>query len=432
MQYVPSSDSPDGTPRRALLDLFPPAAGQSARAAPPPAAPARQPAPPILQPVASPLRPQPPRRPSLADAIVPAEEITYETFYGLSEKPFTLSSDPKFLYHSNAHDRVAQELLSAIRRRDAGVIITGETGVGKTTLCRAVMDQLDRRTLTSFVSDPFVSIEDLVKTVLVDFGVISYADLASGRLAHASLHDLTAALKEFLQSLAALEAFAVVLIDEAHKLPADAIEQVRVLSDMGATQGLMQVVLVGQPKLLQVLNRASVRPLAERASVRETLEPLADDEIPGYILHRLAVAGTPARIEFADASFDRLYELSAGVPRVINLLCDRVLTLGYHASASVIDVTIVDRAAQELDIEAPETGAARAIRIALNVAVLVALMFVGVAAAAFVFRDRLTQSIVKWEAIPPPPRPPQLRQPSALKALPAPDPAENLPPRPRS
>lgn len=352
--------------------------------------------------------------------IAPPEEITYETFYGLNEKPFSLSSDPKFLYHSNAHDRVAQELLSAIRRHDAAVIITGDTGLGKTMLCRAVMDQLDRRTLTSFVTDPFVSIEELVKTVLVDFGVISQADLASGRLAHAALPDLTAALREFLQSLVALEAFAVVLIDEAQKLPIDALEQVLMLSGTGGEQGLLQVVLVGQPKLLAVLNRGELRQLAQRASVRETLEPLAEDEIVGYVLHRLAIAGTNARVEFDDAACDRLNELSSGVPLMVNMLCDRALTLGYQASASSIDATMIDRAAEDLDIQVPDTGLTRVVRIALNVVVLTALMLLGAAAAAFVFRERLTQTIVQWEALPTPPRPPQLRQPSPVKALPPP------------
>jgi general secretion pathway protein A len=438
VQYPPpSSDSPDarqgGTRRRALLDLFPPAPGEAAPPSPQPPPAARPPVPPILKPVQPPVAQQAGRRPSLADMIgLPPEEITYETFYGLTEKPFSQSSDPKFFYHSNAHDRVAQELLSAIRRRDASVIITGEPGTGKTMLCRAVMEELDHRTLTSFVPEPFVSIEELVKTVLVDFGVISHADLVSGRLAHATWNHLTAALNEFLQSLAALEAFAVVIIDEAQKLPIDALEQVRRLADTGAELRLLQVVLVGQPKLLRVLNRDDVRPLAERASVRETLQPLADDEVVGYVLHRLAVAGANTRVVFDDGAFERIYEISAGVPRVINLLCDRALTLGYQASASVIDAAIIDRAADDLDIEVPETGVMRAIRIALNVVMLVALMLVGAAAAAVVFRDRVRQSIVQWEAMPTPPHAPQLRQPSPLKALPAPEPAENLPTRPRN
>jgi general secretion pathway protein A len=430
-----------------LLDLVPPAPDQAVPAPQPPsAAPATlRPAPveaqavPIARPAAPAIpqrapaaRQQPTRRPSLADMIAPTEEITYETFYGLNEKPFSLSSDLKFLYHSNAHDRVAQELLSAIRRHDAVVIITGDTGLGKTMLCRAVLEQLDHRTLTSFVTDPFVSIEDLVKTVLVDFGVISQADLASGRMAHAALADLTAALREFLQSLAALEAFAVVLIDEAQRLQADALEQVLLLSGTSGEQSLLQVVLVGQPRLLQLLNRAELRPLAQRASVREAFEPLAEDEVPGYVLHRLAVAGANARVEFDDAAFERLNELSAGVPLVVNLLCDRALMLGYHASANGIGVSTINRAADDLDIRPPETGTGRMLRLMLNALVLVVLMLAGAAAAAVVFRDRVTQTVGQWEALPTPPRPPPLRQPSPLKALPPPPDAQgNVPPRPR-
>ena len=324
--------------------------------------------------------------------------LTYETFYGLNEPPFSSSSDPKFLYHSTAHDRVAQELLSAIRRRDGIVIVTGEVGMGKTMLCRAVLDQLDRRTLTSFVLDPSASIEEILQTILVDFGVISRADLAGGRLAQASRHDLMNALREFLASLAPLQAFAVVIVDDAHKLAADVLDQIRVLSDADAETRLLQVVLVGQPKLLTMLRRPELRQFAQRASVRCVLEPLDDDEIVGYVLHRLAVAGSNARVEFDDDAVGRLFVLSAGVPRIINQLCDRALTLGYEASASVIDLPLVDRAAEDLDFTPPESEAARLVRAALTMAALVVLMLVGAGAAAFVFHDRLAQTIVRWES----------------------------------
>ena len=188
---------------------------------------------PPIQVLPPPPRPRPdvqePRE-RVAPATGPA--LTYETFYGLNEKPFSLSSDPRFLYHSAAYDRVSQQILGAIGRREGIVLLTGGIGSGKTTLCRAVIERIDRRTFTSFVLDPFVTIEDLLKTILVDFGVISRADLLRGRLSTATRHELVIALREFLLSLLPLKAFAVVIIDEAQNLSVNVLEQVRVLADI--------------------------------------------------------------------------------------------------------------------------------------------------------------------------------------------------------
>src|SRR5260370_4509151 len=125
-------------------------------------------------------------------------------FYGLHEKPFSLSTDPKFLYHSTAHDHTAQELLSSVGRRDGIVVITGPPGIGKTALCRSVLEELDRHTLTSLLVDPFLSVEDLLQTLLIDFGVLSRDDLASR--AHPSPHDLRVTLQSSLPSLSSLQA----------------------------------------------------------------------------------------------------------------------------------------------------------------------------------------------------------------------------------
>jgi type II secretory pathway predicted ATPase ExeA len=137
----------------------------------------------------------------------------YETFYGLTEKPFSPSTDPVFLYHSTAHDRTAQALLTSIGTRPGVVVITGPYGIGKTSLCRAVIEQLDRRTLTSFLVDPFLTVDDLLQTLLIDFGALSRDDLAGGR--QPSTGQLRDTLHSFLASLASLQAGAVVLVDEA-------------------------------------------------------------------------------------------------------------------------------------------------------------------------------------------------------------------------
>src|SRR5688572_32851709 len=150
-------------------------------------------------------------------AVVPDSRsgwLTYEKYYGLREKPFALSSDPRFFYHSRPHASAYEDLLGGIRRRESLSVLSGEIGTGKTTLCRAVLQGLDRQTFSAFVWDPFASREDLLKMVLMEFGVISVDDLTSGRLNGASRTELSYLLYEFLGKLAPLQAFAVVVIDE--------------------------------------------------------------------------------------------------------------------------------------------------------------------------------------------------------------------------
>ena len=349
--------------------------------------------------------PQPgPLAPSLAAHVeAPA---TYETFYGLNERPFSLSTDPKFFYHSTAHDHVSQAMLGAIGRREGMVVMTGERGVGKTTLCRAIIDQLDRRTLTSLVADRFGSTDDLLKTVLEDFGVISHDDIARGALASASRVDLAAALHGFLVSLAALQAFAVVIVDDAHDLPIGVLDQVRVLAESIGDEPALQIALVGQPSLDKMLGRSELRELSQRVSTRCRLKPIAADEASGYIAHRLGVAGTSPRVEFDETAAARVHELSGGVPGAINLLCDRTLEAGFKVSASLLDDQLVKTAAEDLDLSPPSSRSSWAQRAAIAAALLV-LLLIGAAAAAFVFRSELSTLVGQWQNIPSSPSRPQ-------------------------
>jgi general secretion pathway protein A len=335
-----------------------------------------------------------------------SDPLTRETSDGLHEHPFSLSSDPRFLYHSVAHDRAAQAMLDAIRRRDGIVVLTGEVGVGKTILCRAVVEQLDRRTLTSLISDPFDGAEDLLKTVLVDFGVISRDDVTHGRLARASLADLSAALRDFLFSLAPLQAFAVVIVDEAQRLPVELLDEIRAVAELGGDEQLLQVMLVGRPALSATLAKPELRQLVGRVSARASLGPLASDEVAGYVTHRLGIAGMSPHVEFDDPSVARLYELSGGVPRTINLLCDRALALGQAASSGTIDEWMVDSAAEDLDL-APPASRSSLVRMAVTVAVLAMLGIIGAAAGAFVFRTDVSALISRWQAAPAPPAEPR-------------------------
>ena len=268
-----------------------------------------------------------------------ATGLTYEPFYGLKEKPFSLSSDARFFYQSRSHAPAFDDLLNAIKRRESLTVLTGDIGTGKTTLCRAVLQNLDRKTFSAFVADPFATREELLKVMLTDFGIASIDDLTSGRLRDASRTELSYRLNEFLATLAPLQAFAVVFIDEAQNLSLPLLEEVRILSD---SDGRLQVVLVGQLEFRDKLKLPQMRQLDQRVSVHCPLEPLDVAAVAGYISHRLSRAGGSAdRVAFSGDAVEAIYELSGGVPRVINKLCDRALHLGHTRRVSTIDVDIV-------------------------------------------------------------------------------------------
>ena len=277
--------------------------------------------------------------------------LTYEPFYGLKEKPFSLSSDPRFLYKSRTHASVYEDLRAGIRRREGLVVLTGDIGTGKTTLCRSVLDGLDRKTFCAFVPDPFVSREDLLKLMLIDFGVTSADDLKSGSLNAGSRLELSLPLYEFLRSLVPLQAFAVLVIDEAQNLSQALLEELRILSDLEGPEKLLQVVLVGQLELLPTLKHPHMRQLDQRVSVRCRLEPLDREAVVAYVAHRLAVAGGgDGHVEFSSEALDVIYRASHGNPRVINLICDRALHHGHLTRTFSIGADIVTKSLNELGV----------------------------------------------------------------------------------
>ncbi len=284
----------------------------------------------------------------------PSPSLTYEPHYGLKEKPFSLSADPRFLYRSPAHAPAFEELLTGIRRREGLIVLTGEIGTGKTTLIRSVLQHLDRRTFTAFVPDPFVSREDLLKMLLVDFGVVSLADLKRGSLAGASRPDLSYPLYEFLDSLVPLQAFAVMIIDEAQNLPLGLLEEIRILSDLEQREKLLQVVLVGQPELKDHLKMPQMRQVDQRVSVRCELTALGLTDVGKYVRHRLDVASEGgSHVQFSDSAVSTLFKASGGVPRLINLICDRALQRGFKSRAMLIESSLILEAVTSLGIEAP-------------------------------------------------------------------------------
>jgi type II secretory pathway predicted ATPase ExeA len=429
---APPSPPPDpiGAPapppgRRPLLDLFPPVFPDG-----------RPPGPMPGTAVGPRLTAETPRRRPAPDATVAAAPppAIYETFYGLRERPFGVSTDPKYFFAGLEPERVARTLLTAIRGREAATLLTGELGIGKTTVCRAALRQLDRHTVSSLVAGPAASVDDLLKTMLVDFGVVARDEIAAAAVSRESL---VATLRSFVDSLAPLRAGAVVVVDEAQQQPVEVLEELGRLVARGEAAASLQVVLVGPPPLAaRLADRPQLRALNEAIGVRVELGPLAHDDIAGYVAHRLSVAGASPRARFDADAFDRIFELSRGVPGVVNLLCDRALTAGFDRSATTIDAAIVDGAAAALNVGAPRAEPRSSVNVAVAAALVALFTLAGAAAAVWVFRDAVARTLYLWQNVPAPPREPLILKPAPLRALPPPagasDPAiDNPAPPPR-
>jgi general secretion pathway protein A len=277
----------------------------------------------------------------------------YEEYYGLAEKPFSLTPDPKYLYKSQSHGSAFDLLQYAIRRREGFVVMTGDIGTGKTTVCRALLEHIDRKTFSALVLNPFLSEEDLLKLILQDFGVVSRDDVKSGRLARVTKQELIDALYDFLLGLLPLRASAVLIIDEAQNLPLKVLEQIRILSNLETDKDkLLQIVLVGQLDLKTLLRSPEMRQLDQRVSIRYELKPLTRSEVAAYIAHRLALAGGSS-VSFEERALQLIHKYAKGIPRLVNLICDRTLLTAYSARTNRISPGLVQSAVNSLELQPP-------------------------------------------------------------------------------
>jgi type II secretory pathway predicted ATPase ExeA len=275
----------------------------------------------------------------------------YEEYYGFTEKPFSLTPDPKYLYKSESHANAFELLQYAVRRREGFVVITGDIGTGKTTLCRALLEEIDRNTFSALVLNPFLSEEDLLKLILQDFGVVSREDVKRGRLANVSKQELIETIYDFLLSLLPLRASAVLIIDEAQNLPMPVLEQIRILSNLETDkEKLLQIVLVGQLNLNPLLKAPQMRQLDQRVSIRYQLRPLSRDEVSAYVSHRLTVGGGSASVTFQPKALDMVHSRTQGIPRLINLVCDRSLLAAYSGRTNRVSADMVYQAAESLEL----------------------------------------------------------------------------------
>jgi len=257
-------------------------------------------------------------------------------FFGLQQKPFSPTPDPRFLYPSPGHREGLAHLLYGVQEHKGFILLTGEVGTGKTTLLRTLLGRLDGNTASAFVFDTTLAFEGLLEYILEDFGVAKPGESHVQRLI---------ALNNFLIERRRAGQNTVLVLDEAQNLDLHALEQIRLLSNFETqTEKLLQILLVGQPELLDKLDRPELRQLKQRIGLRCRILPLTAEQTRDYIRVRLRVAGASDLGLFSDAAIRVIAEYSGGIPRLINTLCDHCLLIGYADQIRRIDGTVVDEA----------------------------------------------------------------------------------------
>ena len=266
----------------------------------------------------------------------------YLTFFGLNEKPFAITPDPRYLYLSERHAEALAHLLYGINEAGGFVQLTGEVGTGKTTIVRSLLAQTPKNAEIALILNPRMTAPEFLLTICEELG-IGVPDAACG-----SLKDLVDILSDYLLRAHARGKRVVLVVDEAQNLSPDVLEQVRLLTNLETnTQKLLQIILIGQPELRELLSRNELRQLAQRITGRYHLNPLSHDESVGYVRHRLRVAGATSDI-FAPAALNEAFRLSHGVPRVINVICDRALLGAYSLDRHRVTTNLVRAAAAEV------------------------------------------------------------------------------------
>jgi general secretion pathway protein A len=264
----------------------------------------------------------------------------YEDFFGFSEPPFRLVPDPAYLYLSRSHEEALAHLAYAASRAEGFVVLTGEVGTGKTTLCRVFLETLDNHTEAAFIFNPKLSATQLLRAICDEFGISPVAD---------DNKDLIDGINAFLIAQRSQGKNVILLIDEAQNLGSEVLEQLRLLSNLETTtRKLIQIILVGQPELAQLLQTREMRQLAQRITLSCRLAPLSAKQTAAYVRHRLTIAGSAAGVAFTPGAMNVIQRYSGGIPRLINIACDRALLTAFVDDQRTVTGAIARRAVGEL------------------------------------------------------------------------------------
>ncbi len=266
----------------------------------------------------------------------------YQSFYGLREMPFNITPDPRFLYLSPTHQEALQHLKYGVSERKGFIVVIGEVGCGKTTICRRFLNEIDPgRYDTALILNPRVTETQMLKAILTELG--------ETRLAR-SQNDLVAQMNRVLLDRIARGRDIVLIIDEAQNLSFEVLEQVRLLSNLETDkQKLLQTVLIGQPELKEVLAREELRQLRQRILVNCELLPLTAVDVAHYVQHRLTLAGGDGRPSFTPWALRAIHRHSGGIPRIINNLCDRAMLSAYIRESEEVTYWDVRRARKDMN-----------------------------------------------------------------------------------
>jgi general secretion pathway protein A len=311
----------------------------------------------------------------------------YTHFFGLLREPFSISPDPRYLFMSPRHHEALAHLLYGAAAGGGVVVLSGEIGTGKTTLCRCFLEQIPADCEVAYIFNPKLSVSELLQAICEEFGIATApADSSNG------VKDQVDALNRHLLAAHAEGRRSVLIIDEAQNLSIDVLEQLRLLTNLETSERkLLQIILIGQPELRGMLARPELEQLAQRVIARYHLRALSPQETASYIQHRLASAGLSAASPFQPQLIRRIHQISGGVPRRINLLCDRALLGAYSRNLTVVDRETLERAARELfDTPAPANGSRKAVAAAL-------VLGLAATAAGFAWHDQL--NVIAQQAI---------------------------------
>jgi len=266
----------------------------------------------------------------------------YEKFYGFTENPFNMTPDSKYFYPSEEHQEALDRLIYAINERKGFVVITGEIGSGKTTICRTLLNQLNADTDVALIFNTHITCKELIANILDDLGV-EYKNGPKSKL--------LSQLNNYLINQLSRDRNVVVIIDEAQNLSQRVLEEVRMLSNLETEkQKLLQVILMGQPELKEKLRQKSLEQFKQRIWIRYHIEPLTMDEVTSYINHRLHIAGANGEAIFNEDAVESIYQWSKGIPRLINFICDNALLSGYVYNTKTIDKKIIEEVIKEKEI----------------------------------------------------------------------------------